>query len=229
MRQIILIDDDPLTHALVKGAIGNDYSLVSCYSIKEADEFFSAGKSADLAIIDRKLPDGDGLSICARIRAKEQYNSLYIIFLSSKDSESDKVTGLFASADDYIPKTFSPVELKARIQARFRMDSKKINIGNLTIDLLSHRVFILRNQAPEEIDITKIEFKLLITFAQTPERLFSREILIEKAWGLTPHLSDRVVDTHISHLRKKLTGSHVNIEAVRGEGYRLVLQSRKSA
>lgn len=230
MKKILIVDDDPTTHTVVKGVLINDFNVISCLNISDACAELDKTPPPDLVILDRMLPDGDGLSICTKMRADERLNAIPLIFLSAKLTESDKISGLYAGADDYMIKPFSPSELKARVQARFRMETKKIFIENLVIDINAHRAYIknTENGAQNEIDLTRLEFKLLITLAQSQERLFSREYLINKVWGSATNINDRVVDTHLSHLRKKISQSGVKIEAIRGEGYRLLLKSKKN-
>lgn len=222
-RLVFLIDDDEITHALVKGAIDQDLSLISAYSLAEANKLLDQDVKPEIVIIDRVLPDGDGLAICSKLRAHPQLKDVPIIFFSSQGGEMDKVGGLFAGADDYISKPVSPLELKARIQARLRAKSRLISVGKLSLDLTSHRVFLDGN----EIDLTRIEFKILVTLAENLDRVFSRDHLLSAVWGATSNVTDRVVDTHLSHLRKKLSGAGVKIEALRGEGYRLVLNPQE--
>lgn len=221
MKQVLLIDDDQLIHSLVKGSIQNEYTLISCYSLAEAEKLLESSEPPSIILIDRMLPDGDGLSICARIRAIERTKSTPIIFLSGKDSEGDKVSGLFAGADDYVTKPFGPLELKARIQARLRSIPQKLFIAGLEIDLESQRVLTIDQR--KEIDLTRIEYKMLVTLAQSLNRVFNRNTLLDKVWGANCNISDRVVDTHLSHLRKKIAGTGIIIESLRGEGYRLRL------
>ena len=222
-RTILLLDDDKTTHVMVKGILDKSQALVSCFTIAEATGFLSHNEIPALAIIDRVLPDGDGLAFCTKMRSEERTKEVPVIFLSSKDSETDKVGGLFAGADDYICKPVGPLELKARILARLRLISKKVVAGNLFVDLASHRVYVGDGDVPREVDLTRIEFKMLVTLIQSLDRVFSRDQLLTAVWGPSAHVSDRVVDTHLSHLRKKLGGSGIKIEAIRGEGYRLFL------
>lgn len=224
-RKIFLIDDDPVTHAVVKGVLESDMTLVSSYSLSEANSKLETDGLPSLVIIDRMLPDGDGLILCTKMRSEERLREIPIVFLSSKTTETDKVGGLFAGADDYIGKPVSPLELKARIQARLRPMSKKLVFGKLIMDLSSHRTFIQEDSTQKEIDLTRIEFKMLTILVQSPERVFSRELLLSTIWGTGSNLSDRVVDTHMSHLRKKIIGSEVTLVALRGEGYRVSLHS----
>jgi DNA-binding response OmpR family regulator len=223
MRRVLLIDDDSTMHTIIKNVLDGDLTLVSCHTIKEADLVLSSEERPALVIIDRVLPDGDGLTICTKMRADDLLQDIPIIFFSSKTSESDKVCGLFAGADDYICKPISPLELKARIHARIRVNSKKIFLAGLAIDLSNHSTHIKSNGLTKEIELTRIEFKMLITLVQSPDRVFSRDLLITIVWGQTSNLSDRVIDTHMSHLRRKIAGSGVSIKSSRGEGYKLVV------
>lgn len=227
-QKIMLIDDDFTMHASVKAILGNTSSLISCHTIKDAESLLDGPEIPSLIIIDRVLPDGDGLSLCAKIRGSERLREIPIIFLSSLGTETDTVGGLFAGADDYIIKPVSPLELKARIQARLRSFSKKLVLGNLIVDLSAQRAFIQNDAVTTEIDLTRLEFKVLIALGKSPDRIFSRESLIETAWGDKVNVSDRVVDTHLSHLRKKLKGSGVEIESSRGAGYRLAIKTKKN-
>lgn len=223
MGKILLIDDDPTTHAIVRSSVQGQAELLSTYNLKDAQKFLETESPPDLIIIDRMLPDGDGLNLCGYIKSSDRLQSIPILFLSSKDSESDKVTGLFAGADDYLAKPFGVLELKARIQARLRQSRKTLSVGDLVLDLSGHQAYKMANGKKERIDLTQIEFKLLSVFTQSIDRVYSREQILSKVWGDNCHLSDRVVDTHISHLRKKIGKSGVKLEALRGEGYRMTL------
>lgn len=222
-RKILLLDDDRATHVIVKGVLDKGQVLISCFTLSEALTFLDQDELPALAIIDRMLPDGDGLTLCTKMRSEEHTKEIPIIFLSSKDSETDKVGGLFAGADDYICKPVGSLELKARILARLRSISKKIVAGGLSVDLASHRAYAEVDGIKQEIELTRIEFKVLVTLMQSPDRVFSRDRLLTDVWGPSSHVSDRVVDTHLSHLRKKLIGTGIKIDAIRGEGYRLLL------
>lgn len=218
---ILLIDDDPLIHNIVKSAAPEGNSFLSCFTIKEAHAMIDSGTAPDLIVVDRMLPDGDGLEICSRVRGIAHLSDTPVIFLSSKCSETDKVGGLFAGADDYITKPVSPLELKARIQARLRKSSGLLHLGNLRLDCDAQRAFHILKGVPTEIGLTRIEFKLLLVLIKGGDRISSRETLLNKVWGPSLSLSDRVVDTHVSNLRKKIAMTGVRIESLRGEGYRL--------
>lgn len=222
MKTILIIDDDSTTQSILKNLLQKEFNVIGVTKLADAEKALSQDLTPDLIVIDRCLPDGDGLSICANLRAQMKTQSVPIIFLSGLTSETDKVTGLFAGADDYISKPFSLLEFKARIHARLRESKKQLSIGNLVLDLDSQRAYKTQNEELLEIDLTRTEFKILLILAQNPDRVFSRDDLITKVWGSQANLSDRVVDTHMSHLRKKTQGAQVVLESLRGEGYRLL-------
>lgn len=229
MKKILLVDDDLTIHTIIKGIVKDQWAVVSCASLNEANAFLDQENSPPLlAIIDRMLPDGDGVTLCNRIRSDSRLSSIPIIFLSALNSEAEKVTGLFAGADDYISKPFGVLEMKARIQARLRQGQKKISLGNLSVDLASHRVFIQKSEGVVEVELTRREFKILMTLIQSPDQIFSRELLLSKVWGEDTNVSDRVVDTSMSHLRKKIAGCGLILEALRGEGYRISVEPKNT-
>ncbi len=221
MKKLLVIEDDLVTQAIIQKSLQNEYVVVSCLNLAEARLALEAQELPILILLDRGLPDGDGLAFCSQLRQQERFQSLPLIFLSGATSESDKVIGLFAGADDYITKPFGVLELKARIQARLRFTQKILSMANVQIDIDSHRAFVLSANKTQEIELTRIEFKILHSFFQASDRVLSRSHLLDKVWGVGCAISDRVVDTHVSHLRKKLLNTYLQIEAIRGEGYRM--------
>lgn len=221
MKHILVIDDDQATHLKVKAALGGEYEIFSCLDLKEAEEILSKREDISLALIDRMLPDGDGLLLCQKIRADDRLKQIPIIFLSGLTSESDKVSGLFAGADDYISKPFGGLELRARIQARLRTQTKTLVASRVELDLGTHRAFVNDPNGKREIILTRTEFKILTSLLQAMGQVLSRETLLQKVWGDHCNVNDRVIDTHISHLRKKIEGSGLSLQSSRGEGYRL--------
>jgi len=221
MKQILYLDDDPISHKIVYHAIGKEFQLVSCYTIHEATKMIESQPSIELILIDRILPDGDGINFCTYLKQNAQYESIPIIFLSALGAENDVIAAFFAGADDYVKKPFGLLELKARVYARLRKTSKKLNIAGIEINLDTHRVFVNINQKNQEIHLTRIEYKILVTLIQSLEQVFTREMLLNKMWGSNCNVTDRVIDSHISHLRKKISQSTLLIESLRGEGYRM--------
>jgi len=220
MRKILLVDDD-------KGII----DLVSKYLIKEGYEVYTAADGPtglkatesfqpDLIVLDIMMPGYDGLELLSKIR--QRFNA-YVILLTAKTEETDKIVGLTLGADDYMVKPFSPRELVARIKAAFRrIDAPKsainttiFNFKNIKIDVGSRKVWVKK----KSIDLTTIEFNILKTFAEYRGMVLTREQLLRDVWGYEYFEDLKVVDVHLSNLRKKLGTDH-GIETVRGVGFR---------
>jgi two-component system, OmpR family, alkaline phosphatase synthesis response regulator PhoP len=220
--KILVIDDEP--------AIVN---LVTAYLRAEGYEYLTAGDgpaglaaartwNPDLVVLDVMLPGMNGIDLLAQLRRS---SDVYVIMLTARSEEVDKIVGLSVGADDYLTKPFSPRELIARIKAALRrLQSSQAAVpepagpmesAHLRIDLNSHRVWA----DSQLVDLTAVEFDLLVALAQNPGRVMSREQLLEKAWGYDFYGDTRVVDVHIGHIRQKL-GKDGYIETIRGVGYR---------
>ena len=178
----------------------------------------------DIAILDLGLPDVDGIEVCRQIR---QFTDAYIIMVTGRTDEVDKVVGLSVGADDYVTKPFSPRELTARIQAlrrRPRVSSKPRGntvreFGDLRIDLDVREVAL----AGTVLELTKIEFGILDLLSSAPRRTFTRAQLLEDVWGDNFYGDDHIIDVHVGNLRKKLGESASApryIRTLRGVGYR---------
>ena len=176
----------------------------------------------DLVVLDLTLPDGDGLDLCRQIRER---STAYILVLTGRDDEVDKLVGFRMGADDYVTKPFSPRELGARIEALSRRPRTPATpkdervVGNLTIRVTAHEVLV----DDALIELTRIEFDLLDTFTGNPKVVFTRQQLLERVWGQNWFGDDHVVDVHVANLRKKLTtaGAAQLVRTVRGVGYGL--------
>lgn len=226
-RKILIVEDDRVVVGLVKASLKNDFVVRSVETIAACVELLQNETDFDLIFIDRMLPDGDGLNLCGQIRQMDSLSQVPVIFLSAKDSEADKVSGLFAGADDYMTKPFGPLELKARVMARLRVQSRKMSAGRLHLDVDGFRAFVLNGENKDELSLTPNEFKILLALMQSLGEVLSREVLLSRVWGESTFVNDRVVDSHISHIRKKLKESDLVLEALRGEGYRLSLAIKK--
>jgi two-component system alkaline phosphatase synthesis response regulator PhoP len=175
----------------------------------------------DLILLDVMLPRMDGFEVCRELRRARMKTP--IILLTAKAQEAEKVLGLELGADDYVTKPFSPRELRARISAvlrRFESESLGVRrFGDLEVDF--DAAIVRKNSDP--VDLTALEFRLLQIFIERRGRVLSREQLIDAAWDHGTHVSDRVVDTHILNLRKKIESNPSQpllIQGVRGLGYR---------
>jgi len=217
--KILAIDDEPSILNLVSA-----YLQAEGFDYHTAEDGVSGLKAfrafkPDLVILDIMLPGMDGIEVLNRIRRE---SDAYVIMLTAKSEEVDKVVGLSVGADDYLTKPFSPRELMARVKAALRRmqqttqqtDRKVLAFQNVRIDISARRVWV----KDLEIDLTTLEFDLLVILAEHHDMVLSREKLLEKAWGYDYFGDMRVVDVHIGHLRQKIGGNF--IETVRGAGYR---------
>ena len=180
-----------------------------------------------LLILDLMLPDMDGIDICKFLRSNEKTKNIFIIMLTAKKDESDKIVGLEIGADDYMTKPFSPKELIARIKAILRRatyvkeeeNTKIIDIdGIIKIDL---QRFEVRDKNNKKIELTTTEFKILQILSSRRGWVFSREQLLESLWGNEKYVIDRTIDVHIKNLREKLGNAGYLIKNIRGIGYKL--------
>ena len=174
----------------------------------------------DLVLLDLMLPGKDGIDVCKEIRAE---SGVPIVMLTAKGDTVDVVVGLESGADDYIVKPFKPKELVARVRARVRRNDvtndEGLTIGDVTIDVAGHSV--TRDGAP--INLTPLEFDLLVCLARKPWQVFTREVLLEQVWGYRHSADTRLVNVHVQRLRSKVEHDPENPEVVvtvRGVGYK---------
>lgn len=219
--KILIIDDEPSIH-----------TVITAYLQAEGYEFLSAmdgqtGLQAartfkpDVIILDVMLPGMDGVEVLTNLRRE---SNVYVIMLTARAEETDKIIGLSVGADDYLTKPFSPRELIARIKAVLRRlqstnkmadSNSSLEFSHIHIDTSERRVWV----DEQLIELTAVEFDLLVALAQHQGMVLSREQLLEKAWGYDYFGDTRVVDVHIGHVRQKL-GEDRFIETIRGVGYR---------
>ena len=177
----------------------------------------------ELIVLDWMMPGGSGILFIKQLKQDEMTRQIPVVMLTARGEEEDKVRGLEAGADDYITKPFSPKELTARLHAVMRRVSptsvdEVIEVQGLKLDPVSHRV----SAEEKALDMGPTEFKLLHFFMTHPERVYSREQLLNNVWGTNVYVEDRTVDVHIRRLRKAIeeTGHDRLIQTVRGAGYR---------
>ena len=174
----------------------------------------------DLVLLDLMLPGKDGIDVCKEIRAE---SGVPIVMLTAKGDTVDVVVGLESGADDYIVKPFKPKELVARVRARVRRNDVAVDegltIGDVTIDVAGHAV----TRGGEPINLTPLEFDLLVCLARKPWQVFTREVLLEQVWGYRHSADTRLVNVHVQRLRSKIEHDPENPEVVvtvRGVGYK---------
>ncbi len=231
--EILIVEDEQEIAQLIKQTL-----VQESFSCRIANNGFTAleifqQQQPDVVILDLMLPGLDGLEICTRIRQQPYDKDPYILMLTARGEEIDRVIGLSTGADDYLVKPFSPRELVARVRALLRRslrhsiqedNSQTYRTKHFTVDLDQHiATRQLESQPPEKLDLTTLEFNLLSTFLSYPGRVWSRTQLIDKLWGNDFFGDERVVDTHIRRLRKKIEPDSANptfIKTVVGVGYK---------
>ncbi len=222
MDRILVADDDGHIREVVRFALAHGgYEVVEARDGREACEVIDRG-GVDLVVLDILMPEADGLEVCRRIR---RASDVPIIFLSSKDDELDRVLGLELGADDYLSKPFSPRELLARVRAVLRRlrepapaTAVALRRGPLAMDLARHRC----SWDGREVVLTVTEFALLQALLGAPGKVFSRDELVDLAWGRGHAITDRTIDSHVRRIRQKLAAVGADpIETVYGIGYRL--------
>ena len=221
MAKILVIDDEPSIVNLVTA-----YLKPEGYEILTAVDGPSGLKAArvfkpDLIILDLMLPGMDGIELLSRLRRESE---VYVIMLTARTEETDKIVGLSVGADDYVTKPFSPRELTARVKAALRRIQSGVGSGSATSVYSFHHLRMdvgARTVSLDEhpVELTAIEFDLLKALVENRGRVLSREQLLGKVWGGEYFGEQRVVDVHLGHVRQKL-GHEDLIVTVRGVGYR---------
>lgn len=221
--KILVVEDDPRISDVLEYALKADgYEVETAQRGREAVEI-ARQSSPGLIVLDVGLPDIDGFEVCRILRKS---SDVPVIFLTSRSDEIDRVVGLEIGGDDYMVKPFSPRELLARIRAIQRRNQRvetkpesdakrELRYGPITIDPEKFRI---RCQG-REVLLTAQEFKLLELLARHPGRVFTREQVLNRAWGDDGLVADRTIDVHVRSLRRKF-GDFEFIETVRGVGYR---------
>ena len=221
MPKILIVEDDrDIAFGLEEDLVRHGHQVET---VGDGEQAVRRGREGgfDLIILDLMLPRKDGFEVCRELRQAGLKTP--IIMLTAKTHEAEKVLGLELGADDYVTKPFSPRELRARIQALLRRTTEEslgiYRFGDCEVDF--DRGEVRRNGAP--INASALEFRLLTAFVRHQGRVLSRDQLINAAWGPETIVTDRVVDTHILNLRKKIEPVPANpryIRSVRGMGYR---------
>ena len=224
MMKTIVIDDSPEVALAVESALSPlKIAVETAYSVKEGLIKLTSNRY-DLLIIDIVLPDGDGFDLYMKARNFPGYEKTPVIFLTGKEDVASKVSAFSLGVDDYIVKPFHLLELRARVECRMKKhqereaDGDLVSAGELILEVSSQRLRIRGTN--ESISLTPREFKILLLLVKNPDRIFSREQILDKIWGQDVFVTDRTVDAHICYLRKKLEKFSTHIESVPGEGYR---------
>ena len=221
---ILLVEDDPSLIELVRYNLeAADFDVAvemdgdgGLMAIRERD--------FDLVILDWMMPNMSGIEVVRQIRRMNDKRATPVIMLTARGEETDKIRGLDAGADDYVVKPFSPAELVSRVRALLRrstpdMGAETLGYEDLEMDLVSHKV----NRGGRSVHLGPTEYRLLRVLMENPGRVYSREQLLDKAWGQNIYVEIRTVDVHVRRLRRAINidGKPDLIRTVRGSGYAL--------
>ena len=218
--QALVIEDSPEITLLVRGLLEKEgYSVAATPRGTQGLEW-ARSKNPELVILDLSLPDRDGVEVCRELRS---FSDAYVVMVTARDDEVDKIVGLTVGADDYVTKPISPRELAARIRAmrrrpRVAAQQESRDFGRLMVDPVAREVKV----DGEDVELTKIEFDILDLLSSSPRRTFTREQVLVSVWGEW-FGDDHVIEVHVGKLRKKLGESAAqphHIRTLRGVGYR---------
>ena len=222
-KHILVVEDERPIREMIAFALKR-----AGFEVGEAEDSRSArsalaDRRPDLMLVDWMLPDTSGLELTRAIKRERETRDLPIIMLTARAAEADKVAGLDGGADDYLTKPFSPRELMARVNALLRRSGgpeagEALKLGKLSIDRAGHRV----SAAGTPVVVGPTEYRLLEFFMLHPDRVYSREQLLDRVWGGNVYVEERTIDVHIRRLRKALENHDCDqyIQTVRGAGYR---------
>jgi two-component system response regulator MtrA len=218
--RILVVDDDTALAEMIGIVLrAEGFEPHFCADGSEALAAFQRTKP-DLVLLDLMLPGKNGIEVCSEIRKE---SGIPIIMLTAKSDTTEVVRGLESGADDYVVKPFNPKELVARIRTRLRptpeISTDMLTIGDLTLDVPGHEV----KRGEQKINLTPLEFELLLALALKPQQVFTREMLLEQVWGYHYKADTRLVNVHVQRLRAKVEEDPDNpniVMTVRGVGYR---------
>ena len=222
-RSILIIEDEPAIREMVCFAL--ERAGFDCVQANDAEEGQAAiaDRAPDLILLDWMLPGMSGVDLARRLKREELTRNIPIIMLTARGEEADRIRGLDVGADDYVVKPFSPRELVARINAVLRRVSPEtpepvLEMDGLVLDSVGHWV----SAKGQRLEMGPTEFRLLHFFMTHPDRVYSREQLLDRVWGRNVYVEERTVDVHIRRLRKAIEahGHDKLIQTVRGAGYR---------
>ena len=226
MSTVLVVEDEFAIQEMLSIFLKSEgFEVVCAYDYSEAGAYLSLNQPVDLVLLDWMLPKGSGLQLLKELKSHSTTRAIPVIMLSARAELEDKLTGLNTGADDYLAKPFSLKELLARIHAVLRRSNPEaekpaqiVQIEGLFVDISAHRLRIQQ----KNIDIGRMEFKLLAFLMKHLERVYSRAQLLDCVWGQDNYVDERTVDVAVGRLRKILapSGHDKMLQTVRGEGYR---------
>jgi DNA-binding response OmpR family regulator len=219
MKKILIVEDNPDIQKLLQAMLKRHYAVVVAKNGTEALTL-TKEQCPDLILLDVGLPDFDGFQVCNEIRSAANKQDISIVFLSARKDAASQTMAYRLGADDYIEKPVEEAKLLAIVDSKFRRGEQRgkketNSFGNVTIDSISHKVFIADN----EVKFTSKEFKILKFLINLPNTPITREKLIDSLWDHASETTHRSVDNHIFNIRKKLNSSNIEINSEYGQGY----------
>jgi two-component system phosphate regulon response regulator PhoB len=221
MARILIVEDEGDIREVLEYNLKRDGHEVSLTSTAKEGLRQARERRPDLVLLDLMLPDGSGTELCKVLRQDPALRGVRVVMLTAKGEEIDRVIGFELGADDYVVKPFSVRELLLRVQAVLRRTSsdeseESMQFGSLRVDRGAHRVWV----EGHEVELTALEFKLLVTLHDRRNRVQTRDALLSDVWRIDADVTTRTVDTHVKRLREKLGTAGIYIQTVRGVGYR---------
>jgi two-component system phosphate regulon response regulator PhoB len=229
-KQILIVEDEQPIREMIAFGLRR-----AGFMVREAEDCRTAraalvDQRPDLILVDWMLPDNSGLELTRALKRERETRDLPIIMLTARAEETDKIAGLDGGADDYVTKPFSPRELIARVNAVLRRagtadETETLRFEGLTLDRAAHRVMV----ANEPVALGPTEYRLLEFFMTHPERVYSREQLLDRVWGGNVYVEERTIDVHIRRLRRALEPHRCDhlVQTVRGAGYRFSTRTER--
>jgi len=230
MANILLVDDSTDIRDAVAAVLKSENEVSWASSLNEAKDMLNT-RHYDLVLLDIGLPDGDGTEFLAKMQTELEGKGTGVIFLSGTNTVNTRTRSFSLGALDYIAKPFDIVEFQVRVNAKLKGRREVarepvqnvLRQGPIEIRLDRQQAFDLSDEAPRQIDLTPVEFRLLLLFVQNVGDVVSRAKILDTVWGQTAHVSARCVDHHVCGLRKKISRAGSRIESVYGVGYRIEL------
>ncbi len=227
--RILVVEDERAHQLIIEKSLTGFYEYQLATSAAEAKQILSEG-TFDLFILDIMLPDGNGFEVLNELRKCERHQLAPVIFLTGREDLKSKLTSFSLGADDYIIKPPEPLELRARIDARLRVigdlqgltaKGAPVRVADLKLDTERLAVVVEEGGQETSLDLTPLEFRLLLFFVRHPNEALSRQKILEGVWGTQTHVLDRSVDSYVATLRRKLGPRSNLIKSVHKVGYRL--------
>jgi two-component system phosphate regulon response regulator PhoB len=232
MAKILIVEDEPDLQQVLEYNLKQAGHEVLMTKLGQEGIRLAREQRPELVLLDLMLPDVSGIEVCRALKENPATKGIPVLMVTARGEEIDRVVGFEIGADDYVVKPFSVRELLLRVQAVLRRSrgepeasDSMIEFGRLRIDRGAHRVWV----DTQEIELTALEFKLLVTLYERRNRVQTRSALLDDVWGIQADITTRTVDTHVKRLREKLENARDYVETVRGVGYRFVASPDESA